>query len=130
MSALVIKISCGYNLIFICVQNVLTPGQDGYYLEDRDYNVVRHAGTGGSASCNLGNDKIKNSQFVIKRPKKSYSEEEKQDVMRESRLLKEIDHDNVIRFYGLVEDLKDHCFKIFLEFADETCKNLVFVWLY
>ena len=109
---------------------MLSLGQDGYYLEDRDYNIVRQAGTGGSACCNLGNDKAKCTQFVIKRPKKSYSEEEKQDVMRESRILQEIDHDNVIRFYGLVEDLQDHCFKIFLEYADETCKRYVCVWLY
>ena len=112
---------------------MLTLGQDGYYLEDRDYNIVRTAGAGGSASCNLGNDNAKCSQFIIKRPKKSYSEEEKQDVMRESRILQQINHDNVIRFYGLVEDLQDHCFKIFLEYAEETCKNVcvcVCVWLY
>ena len=104
---------------------MLTLGQDGCYLEDRDYNVIREAGTGGSACCNLGSDNEKNTQFVIKRPKKSYSEEEKQDVMRESRILQEINHDNVIRFYGVVEDLRDHCFKIFLEYADETCKKCV-----
>ena len=100
-------------------------GQDGYYLEDRDYNIVKEAGAGGSASCHLGNDKVKPTQFIIKKPKKSLSEAEKQSMMRESRILKEIDHDNVIRFYGAVEDLQDQCFKIFLEYADETCKNVL-----
>ena len=100
---------------------MLTLGQDGYYLEDRDYNIVRYAGAGGSASCYLGNDKMKSSQFIIKRAKKLYSEKEKQCMMRESRILQEIGHDNVIRFYGAVEDL-DYCFKMFLEYPDETCK--------
>ena len=104
---------------------MLTVGQDGYYLEDRDYNVVREAGAGGSASCHLGNDKVKPAQqFIIKKPKKSLSEEEKQNMMRESRILKDIDHDNVIRFYGAVEDLQEQCFKIFLEYVEETCKNV------
>lgn len=106
----------------------MTPGQDGYYLVDRDYNIVREAGAGGSASCNLGNDKVKSTRFIIKkRPKKSFSEEEKQDMVRESQILKEINHDNVIRFYGLVEDFQDQSYKIFLEFADETCKKCVSV---
>lgn len=94
-------------------------------MEDRDYNIVREAGAGGSASCHLGNDKVNSAQqFIIKKPKKSLSEEEKQNMMRESRILKDIDHDNVIRFYGAVEDLQEQCFKIFLEYAEETCKNV------
>ena len=103
----------------------MTLGQDGYYLEDRDYNIVGTAGYGGSSRCYLGNDKVKCTQFIIKRPKKSYSEEEKQDLMRESRILQKINHDNVIRFYGLVEDLQDHSFKIFLEYPEGTCKYAV-----
>ena len=72
---------------------MLTVGQDGYYLEDRDYNIVREAGAGGSASCYPGNDKVKPAQqFVIKKQKKSLGEEEKQNMMRESRILKDIDH--------------------------------------
>lgn len=98
-------------------------GQDGCYLEDRDYNIVREAGAGGSASCNLGNDKEKSTPFIIKRPKRSFTEEGKREMMRESRILQQINHENVIRFYGAVEDLEDHCFKIFLEYADETCKK-------
>ena len=94
-------------------------------MEDRDYNIVREAGAGGSASCHLGNDKVNSAQqFIIKKPKKSLSEEEKQNMMRESRILKDIDHDKVIRFYGAVEDLQEQCFKIFLEYAEETCKNV------
>ena len=106
----------------------MTLGQDGYYLEDRDYNIVREAGAGGSAKCNLSSDKVKRTHFIVKKPKKSLSEQEKQNMMRESRILKEIDHDNVIRFFGAVED-QDHTFKIFLEYADETCKKYVSVWL-
>ena len=92
-------------------------------MEDRDYDIIREAGAGGSACCNLGNDKTKKNQFIIKRPKKSFSDEEKQEMMRESWILKELNHDNVIRFYGAVEDLQEYCFKIFLEYADETCKK-------
>ena len=104
---------------------MLTVGQDGYYLEDRDYDIIQEAGVGGSASCYLGNDKVKPAQqFVIKKQKKSLGEEEKQNLIRESRILKDIDHDNVIRFYGAVEDLEEQCFKIFLEYAEETCKNV------
>ena len=97
---------------------MLTLGQDGYYLEDRDYNLVHYAGAGGFASCYLGNDKTKSSQFIIKEMK--YTEEERRYGIKESHILQEIDHDNVIRFYGAVEDL-DHCFKNFLEYPDETC---------
>lgn len=99
---------------------MFTLGQDGHYLEDRDYNIVRYAGAGGSASCYLGNDKTKSSQFIIKRVKKLHSEEQKRCSMNESEILQEIDHDNVIHFYGAVED--SDCFKIFLEYSDETCK--------
>ena len=105
---------------------MLTLGQDGYYLEDRDYKIVKEVGAGGPACCHLSNDKVKpTQQFIIKKLKKLLSKEEKQSMMRESRILKDIDHDNVIRFYGAVEDLQDHCFKIFLEYADETCKNVL-----
>ena len=97
---------------------MLTLGHDGHYLEDRDYNIIRYAGAGGSAKCNFGNDRGKNTWFVVKRLDSLYKEE---DVMKESQILQELDHDHVIRFYGAIEDSKDHHFKIFLEYADGTC---------
>jgi len=103
---------------------VLTLGEDGYYLEDRDYNIVRLAGSGGSANCKLSSDKSKNTQFIVKKPNNS-NDSCRQNVIRESRILQELNHDNVIRFYGAVEDWDgDHSFKIFLEYAEETCECL------
>ena len=97
---------------------MLTLGQDGHYLEDRDYNIIRYAGAGGSAKCNFCNDKEKNTWFVVKRLGSLY----KEDALKESQILQELDHDHVIRCYGAIEDLQDHCFKIFLEHANGTCE--------
>jgi len=85
---------------------------------------VRSAGSGGSANCKLSNDKIKNTQFIVKKPN-NCNDSCRQNVIRESRILRELNHDNVIRFYGAVEDWDgDHTFKIFLEYAEETCECL------
>ena len=94
-------------------------------MEDRDYNVV--AGVGGASKCNRVSDTVKGTQFIVK--KSTNTDDSRQDLIRESRILQEITHENVIRFYGFVEDYHDRdlTFNIFLEYGEETCK-LPFVY--
>ena len=100
----------------------MTLGKDGYYLEDRDYNVINIVWIGGNGRGMLVCDKVKQTQFVIKRPIKS-TEFDRQTLMKEARTLQEISHKNIICFYGAVED--NHTFSVFLEYANETCKLLI-----
>ncbi|XP_065883364.1 uncharacterized protein [Dysidea avara] len=107
-------------------QSVITLGKDGYYLEDRDYNVV--AGVGGASKCNRVSDTVKGTQFIVK--KSTNTDDSRQDLIRESRILQEITHENVIRFYGFVEDYHDRdlTFNIFLEYGEETCGDIHYLF--
>ena len=99
----------------------MTLGQDGLYLEDRDYTITYKGGPRFFAASHLCKDKVKNTQFIIKRLSELYNEEEKQEMIRESQILQEINHENVIHFYGAVGDLENYIIKVFLEYAHETC---------
>lgn len=103
----------------------MTLGQDGLYLEDRDYTITYKGGPKFFAACHLCKDKVKNTQFIIKRLSELYDEPKKQEMIRESQILQEINHENVICFYGAVGDLQDNTIKMFLEYADDTC---MFIW--
>jgi len=104
----------------------LTLGGDGYYVKDRDYNVIEESRAGSSANCQICSDKIKFTNFIIKSCWSTCSN--RQSVMRELKILQKLDHENVIKFYGGVEDWdKDHNLIIFLEHADQTCKEN-FAW--
>jgi len=120
---------------------MLSLGGDGCYLGGRDYNIVKELGAGGCSICDLGSDNRNGTKFVIKRSKNLFTEEEKRDMLRESLIMQEIDHENVIHFLGAVEESivsdigsviyyhkpmnhKNHTFKMFLEYASETCKHI------
>lgn len=90
-------------------------------MEDRDYIITYGDGPRFFADCHLCKDKVKNTQFIIKRLSDLNNEDEKQEMIRESQILQEINHENVIHFYGAVGDLQDNSIKMFLEFAHETC---------
>ena len=101
-------------------------GEDGYYLEDRDYHIFHDASHEVPVMGYLALDLVNTIPFIIKTQKRLFTENDKEAMIRESQILQHINHKNVIRFYGAVEDLQDHTFKIFLEYADETCKKCVY----
>lgn len=97
----------------------MTPREeDGYYLECRDYRIIRYAGSGGSTK--FASDNVKDTQFAIKYPTR------KEVLIQESEILQNINHDNIICFYGALEEFYDgdHIFKLFLEYPEGTCKLL------
>jgi len=92
-------------------------------LEDRDYSIINIVWIGVNGRGLLACDKVKQNQFIIKRPIKSTEFDRQTLIIKEARTLQKINHENIIRFYGAVED--HHTFTLFLEYADQTCKLLI-----
>ena len=84
-------------------QDYLTPGEDGFYYEIRDYNLNETdlLGSGGFGSCLCAQDLTTEYMFAIKLNKiESYK-----SILDECRILSHLsESDHIIKFLGAVID--------------------------
>ena len=109
----------------VSLQHYLTPGEDDFYFQNRDYmvNDVAPLGEGGFGTCVFGQNRSDESVFAMKRNNRD--DEDKIDSIRsECRMLARIrSHDNVIKFLGAVVDEESGGYpprvcKMFMELAE------------
>ena len=109
----------------VSLQHYLTPGEDDFYFQNRDYmvNDVAPLGEGGFGTCVFGQNRSDESVFAMKRNNRD--DEDKIDSIRsECRMLARIrSHDNVIKFLGAVVDEETGGYpprvcKMFMELAE------------
>ena len=107
------------------LQHYLTPGEDDFYYQNRDYmvNDVAPLGEGGFGTCVLGQNRSNESVFAMKRNNRD-DEDKIESIRSECRMLARIrSHDNVIKFLGAVVDDEDEGYpprvcKMFMELAE------------